>query len=467
MTSRTQTILVAVATLLSTAIAQKTWTYVNVVQPPDLLDPLQGDFRYHYAPVWVGNPPQLQNLVISLSSVPVFLFDTDCTYCPGNNTFDTTLSNTLKVDEQKWRWSTPELQGQAYRDDMGFEGQLNSPAQRFGVINYMDEDFYPRFREGLLGLAVHPNNETTNQHSLLHGMFKAGNMLNPVIGMRLGGSNPKITIGALDPNDYEGEINWIERTETVSKLQSSIQVEALRGRDDRILPFTYPMDTVLSTIDQDIFMPDNSVYFLNESIIGPQSLINMFPDGGFSVGCNITLRDRNWNDVYLPFSVDINGVNYPVDPKDLIRPRSGASTANTCRTAFKNSTIGEDPLTLGLSFLRSVYVAYRFPTEDCPYGHFGFAYPAGANRTETTKAQKPRTTPQHASQCLQLANPTSTPSSKKVNFAVKHQNSQFGDGMDETTYKVWGRPDDKWTPLRGVDDLPEIVLGMGEQNTFW
>jgi len=32
-----------------------------------------------------------------------------------------------------------------------------------------------------------------------------GKLLNPVIGMRFLSENPKLTIGALDPADYEGK----------------------------------------------------------------------------------------------------------------------------------------------------------------------------------------------------------------------------------------------------------------------
>ncbi|KAG8938527.1 hypothetical protein FRC03_007133, partial [Tulasnella sp. 419] len=444
------------------------WTSLPIVQPPDLLDPLQGDFRFHYAPLWVGNPPQLQHLAISISSAPVYLFDTACTYCPANNTFDPTLTNTLKVNQElKWPWSSKDIQAHTINDDISFEGILSSPQQPFGLVDSLSEQYWLRFREGLLGLAVNPNNQTTYTYSLLARLHKSGNLLNPVVGLKLGGSSPRLTIGALDPNDYDGEINWVERVESVNQLQTAVPVEALRGRDDRILPYSYPLTTVLSTLDQDIFMPNNSVYFLNTSYIGPQSLINIFPSGGYAVGCDITLENRKWDDVYLPFSVDINGVNYPVDSKDLVRPQSLGSTNVTCRTAFKNTTADEDPLLLGLSFLRSVYLAYRFPTEDCPYGHFGFAYPKGANRTSATISQKPRTAPEHASQCLQLVKPTTTPSSKKITFMPKNQYNQFGAEVEQTTYEVWGRPDDARTPLIGVKELPPQVVDTHKNSPFW
>ncbi|KAG8948708.1 hypothetical protein FRC03_000586 [Tulasnella sp. 419] len=451
----------------SVVTSEKVWTSLPIVQPPDLVDPFQGKYQYHYAPVWVGNPPQLQNLAISISSVPIHLFGEECAYCPENNTFESELSNTLKINNQlKWPYTTKYIRAYTVNDDISFEGILTSHQHPFGLVDSLSEQMLLRFREGLLGLAVNPKNQTTYEYSLLARLHQSANLLNPVVGLKLGGANPRLTIGALDPNDYDGEINWVERVESVQQVQTTILVEALRGRDDRTLPYSYPLIGTLSTLDQQIFMPDDSVYFLNESYIGPQTVINMFPSGGFAVGCNITLRNRAWDDVYLPFSVDINGVNYPVDSKDLIRPKSGLSTNITCRTAFQNSTSAE-PLTLGLSFLRSVYLAYRFPTEDCPYAHYGFAYPKGANRTSATISQKPRTTPKHASQCLQLVTPTTTPSSKKVDFMRKYKYSQFGPHVEQTTYEVWGRPNDARTPLIGVKELPPRAVDTHRRSIFW
>lgn len=40
-------------------------------------------------------------------------------------------------------------------------------------------------------------------------LWKGGSLLNPVIGLRLDTLTPRLTIGALDPNDYAGEINWV------------------------------------------------------------------------------------------------------------------------------------------------------------------------------------------------------------------------------------------------------------------
>lgn len=121
-----------------------------------------------------------------------------------------------------------------------------------------------------------------------------------------------------------------------------------------------------------------------------------------------------------------------------------------CDVGLQNNLVGAGVpgITLGLPFLRSVYVyvwllgaptcttakilicsAYRFPTGDCP-GYYGFAFPSGANRTQSQISQKPTST-LSSSQCLSLIKPTSAPSFTP--FISKN-------GISHGSYEVYGWP---------------------------
>ena len=66
----------------------------------------------------------------------------------------------------------------------------------------------------------------------------------------MGGKNPRLTIGALDPNDYDGQINWVEAQNPDFSFAalSVIQIEALRGHEGNIIPgITYPANTLMDT----------------------------------------------------------------------------------------------------------------------------------------------------------------------------------------------------------------------------
>ena len=95
---------------------------------------------------------------------------------------------------------------------------------------------------GLLGLAP-TLNETLRAQNILVRLNNEGQLLNPVFGLRLGGENPTLTIGALDPNEYEGEINWVPELQD----EGMIQVDAYRGYQGNILPFQYPVTAQLSS----------------------------------------------------------------------------------------------------------------------------------------------------------------------------------------------------------------------------
>jgi hypothetical protein len=92
--------------------------------------------------------------------------------------------------------------------------------------------------------------------------------------------------------------------------------------------------------------------------------------------------------------------------------------------------------------------AYRFPTDGCP-GHYGFAFPAGANRTGSQISQIPASTPTKSAQCLIFTTPTSTPSpSTEVTAQQKLLSSD--------KYNVYGETTNEAVYLVGVDDLSQM-----------
>ena len=58
----------------------------------------------------------------------------------------------------------------------------------------------------------------------------------------MGGDDPRLTIGALDPNEYEGDINWVPELDG-----GMIEVDAFKGYQGNIIPFSYPAVTSLSS----------------------------------------------------------------------------------------------------------------------------------------------------------------------------------------------------------------------------
>jgi hypothetical protein len=142
----------------------------------------------------------------------------------------------------------------------------------------------------------------------------------------------------------------------------------------------------------------------------------------------------------------------------MSRPTSIWSANGTCNTALRNATEGDDPpVTLGVSFLRSVYLAYRFPTPNCPRAFYGFAYPKGANRTEAQKRQKPRTIPAADTQCLNFGKtPSTAPSfpTKPVEVAFRTlDGAQRTPLPGEKTWKVYGGNEDEWVVLKDADSI--------------
>lgn len=71
-------------------------------------------------------------------------------------------------------------------------------------------------------------------------LYASNQLLNPVIGMRFDPLNPKITIGALDEGDYQGELNWVPifTPNDSWSFKNIFTLDGLKGYNGSILPNT-------------------------------------------------------------------------------------------------------------------------------------------------------------------------------------------------------------------------------------
>ncbi|KAF8606447.1 acid protease [Ceratobasidium sp. AG-I] len=309
----------------------------------------------------------------------------------------------------------------------------------------MASEYYPRFSGGHLGLFVPQFNQTLRSQSVILSLYEQGQLLNPVWGLRTAGGNGSLTIGALDPNDYEGEINWVPALDD----QPMIHVDAFKGDKGNTLPLDYPVNAALDTRSRNIYLLDLDMYMTNRSYLGEEiHRINVYPPGRYKFGVPCS-KDQVPT---VPFSVGINGVDYPVNQADLVRPNDLFVAEGYCNVGVWETSF--DVHILGMTFLRSVYLAYRFPTGSCP-GYWGFATPKGG----ATPTQKPKATPSDAAKCLTFVAPTSTPS-PSIAASSGLDNGAIA-GTSTKKFRVYGRPVDETVVLRGVNDLPPLKAAGG------
>ena len=108
------------------------------------------------------------------------------------------------------------------------------------------------FQNGLFGLFLNPLNTTVIARHLLTHLHESSSLLNPVVGMRFDPANPKITIGALDPNDYEGTINWVQLSENPDPNGDSFNTfafDGVKGYDGQFVPFTGSLTAALDSCE--------------------------------------------------------------------------------------------------------------------------------------------------------------------------------------------------------------------------
>ena len=101
-------------------------------------------------------------------------------------------------------------------------------------------------------------NQTRRSQSVLVRLEEQGQLLNPVWGLRTAGGNGTLTIGALDPNEYEGEINWVPALDG----QPIIHVDAFKGYKGNILPLDYPINATIDNCECRVLSDLSSAYYL-------------------------------------------------------------------------------------------------------------------------------------------------------------------------------------------------------------
>jgi hypothetical protein len=146
----------------------------------------------------------------------------------------------------------------------------------------------------------------------------------------------------------------------------------------------------------------------------------------------------------LAFSVVINGIDYPLDSQQILRPGGGPN--DTCIMPILE-TSGPVPLsqrnsvpsiTLGNAMLRSLYFAYRFPTDDCP-GFIGLARPSRRPHLPQQTSTAPTTQIDQTlrSKCLAFVQPGSPVSNASLT-ATAPPSGLANAKIDMETYTVFG-----------------------------
>lgn len=185
-------------------------------------------------------------------------------------------------------------------------------------------------RNGFFPLYVDPLPTNSTTKDLLAKLWADQKLLNPVIGIRIDAQKPRLTIGALDTNDYQGEINWVqmETPTTNGSITNAFKIDGVKGYNGTFLPmgdniiatvnsgktysnlpsFHTPVDSQLIVYRYIAIPQQYNIYWTEDGYLGPNQFVNLYPDGGFALQCN-------WNSGNIPptyFTVTINGVDYPM-----------------------------------------------------------------------------------------------------------------------------------------------------------
>ena len=105
-------------------------------------------------------------------------------------------------------------------------------------IDELSTTFPLRTLNGRLGTYV-PSDPVGQSTNLFSQLWEQGRLLNPVMGFRFDPNKTRMTIGALDPSDYEGTINWVqmETPDPAWNYDNVIKIDGFKGYNGSIIPW--------------------------------------------------------------------------------------------------------------------------------------------------------------------------------------------------------------------------------------
>jgi len=204
------------------------------------------------------------------------------------------------------------------------------------------------------------------------------------MGFRFDPNKTRMTIGALDPSDYEGTLNWVqmEQPEASWDFYNVIKIDGMKGYNGSFIPWGSNLRASLSTrvyivfqgqivltqyttVFRNIKVPNTSTYVYNDGYTGPISNISIWDEpvsAEFGYSCTLSSDSTAGSPPYVALTVVINGVDYPMDTAgNMAYPPSMFSKPGFCNVAMQNTTKpGKLPnppeVILGMPFMRSVYL---------------------------------------------------------------------------------------------------------------
>ncbi|KAH0825776.1 aspartic peptidase domain-containing protein [Lanmaoa asiatica] len=276
-------------------------------------------FNSPLVPILYGTPPQLIDTTLDLNTAKLAVYSSGCVLCGGNTSFDPTLSTTFQALNYSWPYNTVDYFGNMSSDTMSFGGILSLPQTEFGLIETGGSNEYNYLiYNGRLGIFPDPVNATAASEHFLSQLYTSNQLLNPVIGMKLDPSNPKITIGALDDSDYQGNLNWVPiiTPNDSWSIKNIFTMDGLKGYNSSFLPNSSATYATVDSVFIGVSMPQLQPYLGQTGYAGPINYTIEPVTGIVAYVCN--------SSEYTPFvalTATINGVDYPMD-----------STGNLLRT---------------------------------------------------------------------------------------------------------------------------------------
>lgn len=296
-------------------------------------------------------------MLIDTGSADTWVFSSDCKSdpCSIHNTFGKEDSTTLKTTTTTWdrTYGTGEVSGLVASDTVALANF--SVTLGFGLAINASDDFNGYPMDGILGLGRRDSGHL-GEPTLMDVLDDQAKLQQNILGIHLhrakdGTKDGELLFGGVDTSKFSGNLVY---TKVINDGAWEIPVEdfLINGTPCNFADRTAIIDTGTTFI---LMPPGDALSFHN---LIPGAVAN---GESFTMPCNTNVK----------LEVRINGIKYQISPADYVgKPTQGGTTTCTSNI-IGHQAFGAKQWILGDVFLKNVYAAFDFDSQQIGFGLLG------------------------------------------------------------------------------------------------
>lgn len=317
---------------------------------------------FYFGQVSVGTPKQNFNVILDTGSADFWLADSSCTnsQCRGVALFNPGASSSYKGSSSPFSitYGTGAVQGTLAADTVSLAG-YSVDSQTFAVVDTLASNSLQAPTSGIMGMGFQSLAQSqatpfwqvlVEQNKLSEKLFtfQMARNVNTASTSTIGPGGV-FTLGELDSNQYDGEINYVSLTGEEGYWTIPLQSLSVNGQSGTLSGDTTSAIDTGTTL---IIAPPSVARSIYSQIPNAQSLGGFFSSnqGAYAIPCNSNVN----------ITMTFGGQSYTINSADM---KSGqVDNRGNCLGGIIGTDLGSGApgFIVGNVFLKNVFSIYRY-----------------------------------------------------------------------------------------------------------